>query len=282
MIKMKKKSKNTIYKQISILIVWTLIIATSLSIQYGPSVEASLPGPHNVLGYINNSSDQAIPSGQTVTLTDLNNSNTDTTTTGASGSYSLNVGLNSVIDADDGDWIVVNCSYNGEVNENLTIIDANNTYSWCNLTGGTRLETENLSISLNDSAWDPGDLSIGASSYNATSDTAFNLTNEGNIKINVRISGENITFNGASYTWYINETTSIDNYTLQFKKSGGASWTPINYSNLSFVTDLQYNSDYFTYTYWQQFGLNITMPTSSSKSDTGELSTNITFWSIKA
>ena len=277
------KSKNmSIYKHLSILVAWVLIIASSLGIRYLPSVEAGdLPGPHNIYGYIDNSTDQDIPSGVTVTLTNLNSSESGTTTTGAQGSYIANVGKDGIFHSDDGDWIVVNCSYNSEVGENLTTIDTGiASYSWCNLSGGTRLEPKNTSFSINDTDWNVGSLDYNDSS--TTGNTSFNLTNEGNVNINIKIHGENITWNGDQ--WNLTNTTAPNNYSIKYQKNGdvGSSWTNITLNNRSFVTDLEYNSSYFGYTYWQLFGLNFTLPWDNSDKPSSSVSFNVTFWSIEA
>jgi len=271
------KSRSTsIYKHLSVITACAIIISLSLNIQNTPSVEASLQGPYDIVGYIDMNNDSDIPSGKTVTLTNLNNSRSDTTTTGAQGSFSKNVGKDSIIDSDDGNWIVVNCSYDGEVGENVTIIYAGSgSYSWCNLTGGTRLESQSLSINVSPWDWDAGTINYG--SYNSTSNTYFNLTNQGNVKINIKIHGENITWNG--HKWNLTSTTALDNYTLEYQKNGEGGWTDIGITNASFVTNLQYNSDYFSYTYWQQFGLNVSMPTMVSSDPSENLSTSVRFWS---
>ena len=274
------KPRNTFpYKPLIIAIAWVLIIASSLSIRYVPSVEADLGGPYDVLGFIDNSTDQDIPSGVTVTVTDLNNSNTDTTTTGAQGSYTIDVGPDSTINADDGDWIVVNCSYDGEVGENLTTIDEGGLgYSWCNLTGGTKLQPENLSINVTPWTWNAGTIAYNDS--NATSNTYFNLTNQGNVILNIKIHGENLTWNGNK--WNITTAIAQNNYTVAYQNESAGSWTTISYTNTSFVTDLEYDSDYFSYTHWHLFGLNISMPWGNSDKPSGSQEVTVTLWSIKA
>ena len=265
-------------RHIVVILAVSVMFAASFSINYSPIVRSDLPGAYFVRGYIDMNNGSDIPSGKTVTLTNTDNSNSITTTTGASGSYQADVGKDSGMDCSDGDQIVVNCSYDGEVGENATTIDLDESFRWCNLTGSTRLEAENLSISLNDSSWNAG--SISYSSYNYTSNTCFNLTNEGNVKINVMIQGENVTWDGNK--WNLTSTPALNNFTLEHQKSGESSWTDITVSNSSFVTNLQYNSEYFSYTYWQQFGLNLSMPTSSGTQPGGSLQVNVTFWSIKA
>lgn len=277
--KMITRSRSIFFcKNLSIIIAWVLIIAFSLSIRNMPSVEADLPGPYNIYGYIHNSTDQSIPLGVTVTVTNTKNSNSDTTTTGGGGSFSINVGKDSGFDCNDGDQIVVNCSYDGEVGENATNIDITESYRWCNLTGGTKMQPEDLSINVTPWNWNAG--SIDYNDSNATSNTYFNLTNQGNVILNIKIHGENISFNGD--TWYLNSTVGVNGFTVAYQNSTAGSWTNINYTNRSFVTDLEYDSDYFSYTHWHLFGLNVSMPWANSDKPSGSLSFNVTLWSIKA
>lgn len=265
-------------RHLSIAIVCVVIIASSLSIYNTPIVKSDLPGPYYVRGYINMNNNSSIPSGKTVTLTNTINGYNITTTTGALGSYQADVGKDSGMDCSDGNQIVVNCSYDSQVGENATNIDTAETFAWCNLSGGTRLENESLSINVTPWSWSAG--TIGYSSYNSTSNTYFNFTNQGNVKINVAIHSENITWNGNK--WNLTNITALNNFTLTYQKSSESTWTNINVTNSSFVTDLQYNSQYFSYIYWQLFGLNLSLPTSSSPEPSGDLSVNITYWSIKA
>jgi len=268
----------TIRQHLSIIIVGIVIIALSLNFYYVPNVEADLGGPYFVRGYIYNSSGDPISDGKTVTITNNENSNSYTTTTIANGAYQINVGKDTGFDCSDGHQIVVNCSNNSEVGENATNVNTSITFAWCNLTGDNKLEPQNWSINVTSGSWNAGDISY--SNYNNTSNTYFNLTNQGNVKINVKIHGENITWDGNK--WNLTNTTALNNFTFKYQKSGEGTWTNITFTNTSFKTNLQYNSQYFSYTYWQLFGLNISMPTSSSPSPSGSLQVNATFWSIIA
>jgi hypothetical protein len=257
---------------------WILIIALSSNIYFVPSVQADLPGPYYIYGYIDNSTNQDIPSGVTVTVTNINRGTSGTTTTLSGGAFLINVGKDSGFNSSDNDQIVINCSYNGEVGENATNIDTNFTHRWCNLTGSTRLQPENLSINVTPGTWNAGSINYNNSS--ATSNTYFTLTNEGNVNISIKIHGENITWDGK--TWYLNTTTGVNGFTVAYQKSGSGSWTKIGVTNASFITNLGYHSQYFPYTYQQQFGLNLSMPWFNSNKPSGSLSFNITLWSIKA
>jgi len=270
---------------ISILI--TVIILTSITsfMPFMPRVKADLSGPRTIYGYITHSSnDTGVPSGTTVSLLDLNTSYSNTTTTSEStGLYFFTV-QNGV---DGGNIMVINCTwYNG------TAATWEHGSGACNLsTSGAAdnvsftIAVQNLSISINDTSWNAG--TINYTSYNATSDTYFNITNQGNTKINVRVHGENITWNGNK--WNLTSTPALNNFTLQYAKNG-SSWQAISYTNSTFRENLYPNNGgqwwfyykIWTYGCWQQFGLNITMPTSSSPSPTGSLEVNVTFWSIMA
>jgi len=262
-------------QHITIFIAIVMTLASSLTIIKAPTVK-SLDNPFFWYGFIDYQ-DNSNVSNTTVTLTDVDQgSNSMTTTTDAYGFYSAD--LSEITNSADGDYIVVNCTNNSQVGENASYIVLTEPFQWCNLTGGTRLNLTNTSFSFNDTDWENGELSY--SSYNATSNTYFNLTNDGNVKINIMIYSENITWNGNK--WNLTNTTAVNNYSIKHQKSGESTWTNITLVNTSFVTDLQYNSQYFSYTYWQQFGLNLSMPTSSSPAPGDSLSFNVTFWSVEA
>ena len=274
-------SKTSIRQHLSIIIACFVLMSISLSFYYVPTVKSDLiDGPFYVRGYVHNSSGNPLPSGVTVTFTNTNNSNSGTATTiGASGAYQLDVGAEPAgLGSSWGDQIIVNCSYSGEAGENITILNSSDVFAWCNLTGDNKLEPENLSIEIKPTSWDAGSTSWG-SSYNTT-DTYFNLTNEGNVNINVKIQGENFTWDGNQ--WNLTNVTALNNYSIAYKKSGESSWTNITIANTSFITDFEYNSSCFSHTYWQLFGLNLSMPTVSSPVPSGEQQLNVTFWTIKA
>ncbi len=277
-----KTMKINIRQHLSLIIVSSLIIASALSMYYVPTVKSDLSGPYFIRGYIYNASGN-VGAGVTVTITNIENDNSGTTITIAGGAYQINVGNATGFDCTNSDQIVVNCSHvpSGsaiEVGENITTIDTGGTFSWCNLSGSTKLVAQSLSFSINDTSWNAGSITLGSYAY--TSDTHFNLTNEGNVKINVAVNSSNITWGGG--TWYINDTADHDNFTLQYMKEGGA-WTAIGYSNSSFVTNLWYNNSLFPGQTWSQlFGLNVTMATSSTVSDPPALSVKVTFWSVIA
>ncbi len=131
--------KLIIRQHLSIIIAGIVVIALSLSFYYVP--EAGGSGSYFVRGYIDMNNGSDIPSGQIVTLTNNENSNSITTTTLANGAYQANVG-DSGIGCSDGDQIIINCSYEGQVGENATNIDIGATFAWCNLTGDNKLEPD--------------------------------------------------------------------------------------------------------------------------------------------
>jgi len=259
-------------QHITIFIAIVATLASSLTILQAPTVK-SLGDPHWWYGFVDYY-DNSNVSTTRVTFTDIDaDNNTTWVDTDAYGFYGVD--LSEISGAEDGHTIVVNCTNNSQVGENASTIDIGQPYQWCNLTGGTRLENQSLSINVSPWNWNAGSIDYG--SYNSTSNTYFNLTNQGNVKINVKIHGENITWNG--HKWNLTSTTALDNYTLEYQKSGEGGWTNIGINNASFVTNLQYDSDYFSYTYWQQFGLNVSMPTMVSSDPSENLSMSVRFWS---
>ena len=276
---------RAIKRHLSIVISLFLIISFT-SVITNINVKGDLSGPRSIYGYItygNNSS--AIRNGVTVTLLDVNTGyNTTTTTGGGTGLYVFTVQFG----VDGGDIMAINCSFS----TSGTWYDGANA---CNLsTSGPAdvvnfsVYTENISISINDTLWDAGGLNPGATgNSNETSDSYFNLANVGNTKVNIAVYGENITFDGN--TWYLKSTAGHNNYTMKYKKYGSGTWQSISYSNTTFRNNLYptNNSKWWfykisPYTYWQSFGLNITLPTSADSIPSGTTGVNVTFWSIKA
>jgi hypothetical protein len=127
------------------------------------------------------------------------------------------------------------------------------------------------SIEITPSTWNLGSVWIGDT--HATTGFYFNLTNEGNVALNIQIMASNATNESTGAEWKLNSTASNDNFTLQYNKSGGGTWTTINTTYDVFVTDLGIAS-------WQTFDLKLIMATTSSTTD--PLSLKITFKSIVA
>ena len=132
------------------------------------------------------------------------------------------------------------------------------------------LSTVNTSIEITPDQWDIGTTTIGNYNY-STSDFYFNLTNEGDVALDIQIKASNATNSTTGAKWILNETPDFNNYSLQYNKSGGGTWTNINLTFDTFVTDLIKGS-------WQTFDLNIFMAKTSTKSD--PLSITVTFRSV--
>ncbi|UCD14084.1 MAG: DUF2341 domain-containing protein [Thermoplasmatales archaeon] len=128
---------------------------------------------------------------------------------------------------------------------------------------------ENTSINVTPSQWNQGDVLMGSS--NVTTGFYFNLTHEGNIALSILIKASNATNATTGAEWKLNSTPGHDNFSVQYNLSGGGSWTNINTTFNTFVTNLAIDS-------WQTFDLNLIMATSTSKND--PLSFTITFKSV--
>jgi hypothetical protein len=130
---------------------------------------------------------------------------------------------------------------------------------------------ENTTINVTPSQWNQGDVLMGTS--NATTGFYFNLSHEGNLQVNVLIKASNATNISTGSEWKLNNTPGHNNFSVQYNKSGGGTWTNINTTFDTFVTSLNIDA-------WQTFDLNLIMATSTSKND--PLSFTITFKSVVA
>ena len=137
-------------------------------------------------------------------------------------------------------------------------------------TADARCHYPNTSIEITPYQWDVGSTIIGNYNY-STSDFYFNLTNEGDIALNIQIKADNATNSTTGAQWNLTTTPEFNNFSLQYNKSGGSSWTNINTTYDTFVTNLGVAS-------WQTFDLNIFMATTSSTGD--PLSLYVTFKSV--
>ena len=161
---------------------------------------------------------------------------------------------------------------------NINFTEEDTTYWWSvNLTDGTgwnnetyHFTTSNTSIDIIPSQWDIGTTTIGNYNY-STSDFYFNLTNEGNAPLHIQINASNATNATTGASWNLTSTPGFDNYSLQYNKSGGFSWTNINQTYDTFVTNLAVSG-------WQTFDLNIFMATTATNGD--PLSLTVTFRSV--
>ena len=256
---------------ISIMILVLLIIMPS------PRVK-SLGNPHYFYGYVWYQNGTQVPAGTIVTLTDNNNGNYITTQTidlygdGSVTNY-YQADVSQITGSQDGDLIIVNCSSSGEVGENSTYINVSLGSQQVDL----HLEGETISISISPSQWDQGSLNLGSS--NTTTGGYFNLSNNGNVAVNVTVIGENITWDGSGHIWYLNSTADHDKFVLRYKKTTDSIWTNITTTNATFITDLK--PAYSWYTNWTRFDLKLILPTTSTY-DPPQINVNVTFWAIKA
>jgi hypothetical protein len=130
----------------------------------------------------------------------------------------------------------------------------------------------NTTISINPNNWDIGSTTVGNYNYSTTG-FYFNFTNNGTVILNVQIKASNATNSTTGAEWNLSSSPGLDNYSLQYNKSGIGIWTNINQTYDTFIINLGVGS-------WQTFDLNILMATTSTKSD--PLTVTITFRSIVA
>jgi hypothetical protein len=231
-----------------------------------------IENPHYIVGYVWNSTGAPLAYA-TVVLVDVNNGNGTAVGTSGTGYYQADVSL--IEGSADGDTIEVSVSVGEEGGDNYTIIDIALGSQWCNVTTAPKT----ISISVTPSTWSQGSLYLGT--VNSTTGNYFNLTNQGNIAVNILIHGENITWD--SITWYINDTADKDKFAFQYKKSIDSEWSTIRYNNSTFIEGI--NDDYYpgidnqAAKNYITFDLKFFLPTSSTK-EPPPLSTNITFWAV--
>lgn len=130
-----------------------------------------------------------------------------------------------------------------------------------------------ISLGITPSTWNQGTIPLGSS--NATTGLYFNLTNQGSVPIVVQIKATNATNATTGAKWNLTGSSGLDNFSLQYNKSGDVSWTPINLTYDTFMLNLP-----ATGIDWLTFDLNLIMATTSSTGD--PLSLTITFKSVIA
>ena len=130
-----------------------------------------------------------------------------------------------------------------------------------------------ISLGVTPSTWNQGMILIGSS--NATTGLYFNLTNQGSVPIIVQIKATNATNATTGAKWNLTGSPGLDNFSLQYNKSGDVRWTTINLTYDTFMLNLP-----ATGTNWKTFDLNLIMAMSSSTGD--PLSFTITFKSVAA
>ncbi len=186
-----------------------------------------------------------------------------------------------------GSWVLqqINSSVDVTTPANVTWNNYNNatqdttTYWWkVNVSDGKGcyaeeiyyFTTANTSIDITPDRWDQGVILIGSS--NETTGFYFNLTNNGNAQLYIQIKASNATNVSTSAQWTLNAIPSLDNFTLQYNKSGGGTWTVINLTYDLFISSLDIGS-------WQTFDLKLITAEQSTTLD--PLSMDLTFRSIK-
>ncbi|EMR75210.1 hypothetical protein MBGDF03_01071, partial [Thermoplasmatales archaeon SCGC AB-540-F20] len=78
-----------------------------------------------------------------------------------------------------------------------------------------RCHYPNTSIQIIPEQWDIGTTTIGSYNY-STSDFYFNLTNEGNVALNIQIKADNATNSTTSAQWNLTTTPGFNNFSLQY------------------------------------------------------------------
>jgi hypothetical protein len=124
-------------------------------------------------------------------------------------------------------------------------------------------------IVITPSSWNQGTLSIGSS--NESTGFYFNLSNQGNVFLNIQIKATNATNATTGAKWVLNTTQDFDNYTLEYNRSDTGTWTNIALDYNTFITNFATGS-------WQTFDLKLTTASTSTKGD--PLSLTVTFRSI--
>jgi len=128
--------------------------------------------------------------------------------------------------------------------------------------------SENTSFNVTPSEWNQGPVNIGDT--NETIGFYFNLANEGNVALDITINATNATNTTTPARWNLTSTPSHNNFSLQYNKSGGGSWIPINITFDTF-TSLAIGG-------YQTFDLKLLMATTSSTVDPMEVT--VTFKSV--
>ena len=127
----------------------------------------------------------------------------------------------------------------------------------------SKYSTENATPSQ----WNQGNVAIGSS--NATTGFHFNLTNEGDVTLNIQINASNATNSTTGARWNLTSSAGYNDFCLQYNKS--SAWTNINTTYDTFVTSLGVGG-------YQTFDLKLIMATTSLKGD--PLSFTVTFKSV--
>jgi hypothetical protein len=130
--------------------------------------------------------------------------------------------------------------------------------------------TANVSIEVTPGQWDIGLIAMGGS--NETTSFYFNLTNQGDVALHIQVNASNATNSTTGSIWRLNATPDFDNFTLQYNKSGIGTWTNINLTFDTFITNLALGS-------WQTFDLKLLTPNRATYGH--PLTLTVTFRSVK-
>ncbi len=182
-------------------------------------------------------------------------------------------------------WEEINASYNASsintYEHNFSGLAVNNYsyYAYAIDAAGNHNSTEtryfnvtvstDTSISVTPESWNQGSVSIGSS--NETTSFNFTLTNNGNVIIDVQITASNATNSTDVIKWLLASSASPDNFSIQYNRSDIGTWTNINTTYDTFLTNLGIDAS-------QTFDLKLIMATTSSTTDS--LSFDITLKSV--
>jgi len=128
---------------------------------------------------------------------------------------------------------------------------------------------ENLTIEITPSQWNIGTITIG--SFVNTTGNYFKLSNNGTVSLIIQIKASNATNITTGAQWNLTSIPGFNNFSLQYNKSADVSWTNVNLTYDTFITNLAISS-------WQLFDLKLIMATASTNGD--PLTLTVTFRSV--
>ena len=116
----------------------------------------------------------------------------------------------------------------------------------------------NTSAGAGQATWYPG---CGIGGNDATTGDFYNLSNEGTVQVDVTIAGANTT------DWTLGTSPGHNVTNVSYDISG--TWNVFTWESETFVDDLAWNE-------WQNFDLQIYMPTSTSTANNQEITVTFT------
>ena len=128
---------------------------------------------------------------------------------------------------------------------------------------------ENTTIEIIPSQWNIGTITIG--SFVNTTGNYFKLSNNGTVSLIIQIKASNATNITTGAQWNLTSIPGFNNFSLQYNKSADVSWTNVNLTYDTFITNLAISS-------WQLFDLKLIMATASTNGD--PLTLTVTFRSV--